>query len=220
MDNGQTLQSMGVNSKITGLLQRQPVILQLCRFAAIGFLNTALNFVISNLISKFLGVEQGNSLGLISGLGFIMATIQSYYWNKDWAFGQQAMNLLQNFLRLVWVGLLGVLAVIFVLVGSKAAAPYYFYLGILIVFLLAQFVLWKSYGLSNATSAEAKNPFLLFFIVSLIGFAINVTIVAKFSVAVHLTSSADLNKNLAFIVATCVSLIWNFIGYKLFVFKK
>jgi len=206
--------------KLASFLQRQPVILQLCRFAAIGFLNTGLNFIISNLISKFLGVEQGNNLGLISGLGFIVALIQSYYWNKDWAFGQQALNLLQNFLRLVWVGLTGVLAVALVLVGSKVSAPYYFYLGILVIFLLIQFIMWKGFGLSGSSSSDTKNPFLLFFIVSFIGFLINVGIVAKFSVAVHLTSSADLNKNVAFVVATVVSLVWNFIGYKLFVFKK
>jgi putative flippase GtrA len=220
MDNVQAMNQQGQSQGLTGLLQKYPIILQLCRFGAIGFLNTALNFVVSNLVSKFFGVEQGNQLGLISGLGFLLATIQSYYWNKDWAFGQQASNLLQNFLRLVWVGLAGVIAVALVLVGSKAAAPFYFYLGILIVFLLIQYALWKSFGLSNSTGSEIKNPFVAFFVVSLIGFAINVTIVAKFSTAVHLTSSADLNKNLAFIVATCVSLIWNFIGYKLIVFKK
>jgi len=205
---------------IAGLLQKFPVILQLCRFAAIGFLNTGLNFVISNLVSKFFGVEQGGQLGLISGLGFILATIQSYYWNKDWAFGRQTLSVIQNFLRLVWVGLTGVLTVALILVGSKASAPYYFYLGILIIFLLVQYALWKSFGLSNAAGDAAKNPFLLFLIVSFIGFLINIGIVTAFSSAVHLTSSADLNKNLAFIVATCVSLIWNFIGYKIFVFKK
>lgn len=194
--------------------------MQLCRFVAIGFLNTALNFIVSNLVSKFLGVEQGNSLGLISGLGFIVALIQSYYWNKDWAFGRQALNLLQNFLHLVWVGLTGVLALVLVIAGSKVSAPYYFYLVVLIVFLLIQYALWKSFGLSGSASAGAKNSFLLFFIVSFIGFLINVGIVAKFSEAIHLTSNADLNKNVAFVVATAVSLIWNFIGYKIFVFKK
>ncbi len=113
------IQTQNSGQKITGLLQKYPVILQLCRFVAIGFLNTALNFIVSNLVSKFLGVEQGNSLGLISGLGFIVALIQSYYWNKDWAFGRQALNLLQNFLHLVWVGLTGVLALVLVIAVPK-----------------------------------------------------------------------------------------------------
>jgi putative flippase GtrA len=214
------IQNEDFGQKVTKLLQKYPIILQLCRFVAIGFLNTALNFIVSNLVSKYFNIEQGNQLGLISGLGFLFATTQSYYWNKDWAFGQQADNLLKNFLRLLWVGFTGVLALVFVLVGSKVFAPYYFYLIILIIFLLAQLVLWKSLGLSGSNADATKNPFLLFFVVSLIGFAINMTIVSQFSSAVHLTANADLNKNVALIVATAVSLIWNFAGYKIFVFKK
>ncbi len=200
-------------------LQKNPVVMQVLRFAAIGLLNTALNFIISNLISKFFGIEQGGQLGLISGIGFLAAVIQSYYWNKDWAFGRQAETLLKNFLHLVWVGLAGALALALVLLGSKFTAPYVYYLIILAVFLLAQLVLWRSFGLSG-TAGAATNPFLSFFFVSLIGFAINVGIVSKFSVAVHLTANADLNKNVAFVAATVISLIWNFIGYKVFVFKK
>src|ERR1700734_3069463 len=90
---------------ITNLLEKYPVILQLLRFVAIGFLNTGLSFIIANLVSKYFGIEQGSKLGLSSGVGFIFATAQSYYWNKYWAFGEQKSGLLQNFLRLVWVGL-------------------------------------------------------------------------------------------------------------------
>ncbi len=219
MDSYQT-QPISLSNQIGGFLRRYPVILQLCRFGAIGFLNTALSFIVSNLISKFLGVEQGGGLGLISGLGFILATTQSYYWNKDWAFGQQTLNLTQNFFRLVGVGAVGVLSVLLVLIASKLSAAYYFYLILLAVFLLTQLVLWKSFGLSNNTTQNTKNPLAAFFIVSLIGFLINVAIVARFSAAIHLSANADLNKNLAFVVATCVSLVWNFIGYKIFVFKK
>lgn len=220
ISNEQTLSQSGLVRKIESLLTGKPIILQLLRFAAIGFLNTALNFIVANLISKYLGVEQGSGLGLISGIGFILAVIQSYYWNKDWAFGAQAESLFKNFLHLVWVGVTGVLALAGVLLGSKAAAPYYFYFIVLLVFLLAQYALWRSFGLSSKSPSVAKNPFISFFIVSLIGFLINFGIVAEFSKVVHLTASADLNKNISFIAATVISLVWNFVGYKLLVFKK
>lgn len=215
-----TSQPITAEGKITGLLQKYPIVLQLLRFAAIGLLNTALSFVLANLISKYFGVEQGNKLALSSGVGFLFATLQSYYWNKDWAFAEQAVSLLKNFLRLVWVGLTGFFTLLFVLLGSKAGAPYYYYLIILIVFLLIQYALWKSFKLSSTVSSVQKNPFAAFFIVSLIGFAINYTIVSYFSSLVHLTTNPDLNKNIAFVAATCISLIWNFIGYKVIVFKK
>ena len=126
---------------------------------------------------------------------------------------------MQNFLRLVLVGATGVLVLFFVLLGSKFTAPAYYYLILFLIFIATQLSLWFGFGFNKSDVVE-KNPYLSFFLVSLIGFLINVTIVAKFSVLVHLTANPDLNKNIAQVAATCVSLIWNFIGYKLIVFKK
>jgi putative flippase GtrA len=215
---GQAPQVSNFSQKITGLLQKYPVVLQLCRFAAIGFLNTGLSFVLANLVSKYFGIEQGSGLGLSSGVGFLCATVQSYYWNKNWAFGQQNAPLLQNFFRLVIVGVVGVVTLGLVYFGSKFLAPYYYYIILLLVFIAVELVLWFAFKLSSATASQ--NPVLSFFVVSLIGFFINYLIASQFSVAVHLTANADLNKNLALVAATCISLIWNFIGYKIFVFKK
>jgi putative flippase GtrA len=219
MDSYQSTNNTNTSSqKITGLLEHYPVILQILRFAAIGFLNTGLSFVIANLISKYFGIVEGNELGISSGIGFIFATIQSYYWNKYWAFGEQKTGLLQNFIRLVLVGLVGVLTLAMVYFGSLFIAPFYYYFIVLVVFAVFQIALWFSFKLSAVTASQ--NPVIQFFIVSLIGFAINFLIASKFSEAVHLTANGDLNKNLALVAATCVSLIWNFVGYKLFVFKK
>lgn len=219
MDNALNSQlAGGTSQKIVGWLRQYPIILQLCRFVAIGFLNTGLSFVIANLVSKYFGVVQGGKLGASSGVGFIFATIQSYYWNKYWAFGEQAVDLLQNFLRLVWVGAVGVLALAFVYLGSQFGAAYYYYVILLAIFIIAQVVLWASYRLS--ANAASSNPVISFFVVSLIGFLINFAIASKFSELVHLTANGDLNKNLALVAATAVSLIWNFLGYKIIVFKK
>jgi putative flippase GtrA len=218
MDSTQNLAQENLSQKITGLLQRYPVILQLCRFVAIGFLNTGLSFVLANLVSKYFGVVQGNGLGLSSGVGFLFATLQSYYWNKNWAFGQQRASILQNFFRLVLVGVVGVATLGFVYLGSRVLAPYYYYIILLLIFIAVELALWYGFKLSAAVASQ--NPVLSFFVVSLIGFFINYLIASKFSVLVHLTANADLNKNLALVAATCVSLIWNFVGYKLIVFKK
>ena len=203
---------------ISKLIGKYPVILQLLRFAAIGFLNTGLSFIIANLISKYFGVVQGNSLGYSSAVGFLLATLQSYFWNKYWAFGDQNTAVLQNVLRLIWVGLVGVLGLLFVYVGARGAAAFYYYVVLLAIFLLAEFVIWRAYGLAGKTGGQ--NLALAFFIVSLIGFLINFFISSRFSEAVHIIANPDLNKNLALVVATAVSLIWNFAGYKIFVFKK
>ena len=192
--------------------------MQILRFVAIGFLNTGLSFVIANLISKYFGIVQGNALGYSSAIGFLFATFQSYFWQKYWAFGEQSVSLLQNFLRLIWVGLAGVITLALVYLGSQFGAPYFYYIIVLIIFFVGQYALWHAFGFAG--KGGGPNLALSFFIVSLIGFLINFFISARFSEAVHLVSNPDLNKNLALVAATCVSLIWNFIGYKIFVFKK
>ncbi len=217
MNNSNT-QTFSQNST-TLFLQKYPIIMQILRFVAIGFLNTGLSFVIANLISKYFGIVEGNQLGYSSSIGFLCATLQSYYWNKNWAFGEQTAGLLRNFSRLILVGAVGVLTLAFVYLGSQFGAAYFYYIILLVVFLAVEYTLWHGFGLGGA-KGSGQNLALSFFIVSLIGFIINFFISARFSEAVHLVSNPDLNKNLALVVATCVSLIWNFIGYKLLVFKK
>ena len=213
--------SSSFGQTITDLLQKYPIILQLLRFAAIGFLNTGLNFLLVNAISKALGINAGLNLGYVSGASFVIATTQSYYWNRYWAFaGGQTVALLKDFVRLVLVGLLGVLAVLFAIIGSKFMAQAYFYALLIVLFFIVEFVFWKSFNFTAAGLKDDKNPFVLFLIVSIIGLLINAGVVSLVSVHFVVTTNPDLNKNIAVVIATCVSLIWNFVGYKLIVFKK
>src|SRR6185295_15234872 len=98
---------------------RFPFIGQFLRFACIGLMNTALNFLILNAISKALGISQGLPLGIVDLFSFTMAVIQSYLWNRTWTFGgEQNVTLRRNLTRLVSVGMLGGIAIILVLAGS------------------------------------------------------------------------------------------------------
>ena len=205
---------------ITKLLEKFPIIYQFLRFAAIGFINVALNFLILNGISKAMGISQGWSLGAVEAVAFVFALIQSYLWNKTWTFGgEQGVSLWKNVLRLALVGSVGVLSILFVLVGSKFSAPPFYYFGILLVFLICQVVLWRAFGFHTSTTGHVGTSFLAFFIVTLVGFGINVGLVSVISLHLHITQT-DLDKNLAAVLATVVSLFWNFAGYKIVVFKK
>ena len=221
MDNAQSAGQQNLSQKIVRLLQKYPVVSQLLRFAAIGFLNTGLNFLVVNAVSKSLGINAGLNLGYVSGVGFVVATVQSFFWNRNWAFGgSQAVDLLKDFLHLVMVGFLGVLAVGLAILGSKLMAQAYFYALLLIIFFVVEFIFWKSFGFSTQNMSAEKNPFLLFVIVSVIGLLINSTVVSLVSSHFIVTQNLDLNKNIAIVIATAVSLFWNFLGYKIFVFKK
>ena len=213
-------------NKLETLLAKYPVVMQLCRFVAIGVLNYALDTIIFNFVSKLTGVQAGTSLGVVNIPGFVAAVIQSYVWNHYWTFGeQQAQKLLKNFFRLVLVGLLGFLALVLILLGAKVSAPSSFYLIILGVFILAEIILWASFGLRrDVHAAFSEKEFVSFIVISVIGLLINSLLLAllsgKLAIFFHGQISADLVKNIAKIFATVVSLAWNFIGYKLFVFKK
>ncbi len=206
--------------KITELLEKYPVVYQFLRFACIGLLNTALNFLILNTVSKALGISQGWQLGAIDIFSFSIAIVQSYLWNRTWTFGTEAgSSLLKNFIRLVLVGLLGSFAVIAVLLFSSFSAPWYYFFTTLIIYLIAEIVLWRSFDFHLSDWNHESHSFIIFAAVTFGGLLINVTLVSLISLHLHITNT-DLDKNIATILATCVSLFWNFIGYKVVVFRK
>jgi putative flippase GtrA len=218
-------QATTANSGLMNLLVRRPVVLQVLRFGAIGALNTALDFIILNCIAKFLGVEAGVNLGALSIISFSAAMVQSYYWNRGWAFASSIGSPLQNFVRLALVGGLGVAGFLAVFVGAAKGAPSIFFLFVLAVFIVVEIVYWLSFGLSLSKSGNSsQREFVAFIIVSLIGLIINsvAIIVVSNYLAGHPISAInpDSIKNIAKALATILSLIWNFLGYKLIVFKK
>lgn len=214
------------NSKLTQLLATRPVILQILRFGAIGVLNTALDFIILNYLTKSFGIESGLQLGMINVIGFSAAIIQSYIWNKAWAFTAGSASPLQNAWRLISVGGLGTISFLLVIIGAAAAVTNTYFLFILVVFLVAEILIWYAFALRlrSQDGEHVGKQFLEFLIVSIIGLIINSFIVAIVSgwLATPLESliNSDTIKNVAKILATGVSMIWNFLGYKLVVFRK
>ena len=213
------------NSRLSDLLMRRPVILQLLRFGAIGALNTALDYIILNYITKALGVTDPVQLAVLNVVGFTAAILQSYLWNRAWAFDTTSSTPLQNAYRLVLVGGLGFTAFVAVILGAAFEAMPLFYLLILLGFVITEFALWMLFDLNfSANKDRATVQFAAFLIVSIIGLLINSFIVylatSVITPTLEVYVNADTIKNVAKAMATCVSLVWNFMGYKLIVFKK
>lgn len=201
------------------------MILQLLRFAAIGALNTALDFVILNYVTKSFGITSGLELGVVNVLSFSCAIIQSYLWNRAWTFTLGSSSPLQNAYRLILVGGLGAAAFAAVLYGATFEAAPIYYLIVLAGFVLSEIVLWVAFRLSMATANQSTHTqFAVFIIVSLVGLLINsvVVVIASNFIAPYLqdVTNIDTIKNIAKALATVFSLIWNFLAYKLIVFKK
>jgi len=220
MDNNNHLQSTPLSIQITGFLERNPVIYQFLRFACIGFLNTGLSFLVVNLVSKFLGISQGVPYGAIVGVGFVCAVIQSFPWNRTWTFGgETGVSLWKNVVRLFLVGCLGIAALLFVALASRFSAPAWSYLIFLAGYLVAEELFWKGFGFHMSDWDHVGHSFTIFFIVTGIGFFIQSGLSALLSTHIHVTHT-DLDKNIATALATGVSMVWNFLGYKVVVFKK
>lgn len=206
--------------KIEQFLAAKPIILQLLRFGAIGVFNTAMDVLVLNYMATQFGVTKGGSIGWVNIPGFFLAVIQSYFWNKYWAFDSAHVSLIKNFFRLAGVGFVGVVIYALVAVGAHLHTRPIYFIGIFSVFVLAQIVLWYVYGFFNTQPQTSQKIYLSFFVVSIIGFAINSGVLYLTTTHLLHTANSGDNLNIGKVLATIVSLVWNFIGYKLFVFKK
>jgi putative flippase GtrA len=217
--------SLSLSQRFTELLRRKPVIVQILRFAAIGSLNTALDFVILNFLFKTFEIDTTSELFLINGINFSFAVIQSYFWNRAWAFTEsQGLSLFQNAFRLMLVGSLGAFTLLAVFIGLAFDPANTYFLLIFVGLISIELVLWKAFNLKLGQTSSSGIQFLVFVVASALGALINSGILA---LAAHIitpylefTINSDYIKNIAKVIATAVSLVWNFTAYKLIVFKR
>jgi len=141
----------------------KPFFSQFGRYAAAGFLSTAIDFTVLNFTSYITGVTAGIVVGWVNAPGFLIAVINGYLWNKLWVFKDyDENNLFQDFPKFFAVGIGGLV------INS-----------VLIIIL-------TTYAPVSIISAVGPSKWL----------------------------------NVAKFIANIAVLIWNFIGFKFFVFKK
>ena len=136
------------------------VIFQLAKFTLTGVFNASIDFGILNILMVFSGITAGVGYVIFKSVSFIIANLNSYFWNRMWTFEEK---------------------------GGGESGEY-----------------------------------LKFLIVSIIGLLINV---GAASFIVNFTNpSFNFNDNqwanIGAVVGSFAGLLWNFLGYKLIVFKK
>ena len=90
---------------------------QFSRFVVVGFINTAINFFVLNVLSFLTGIEKGAGASLLSGISFLIANLNSYILNKKWTFKEHsAKNVARQFTKFFSVSL-GGMAINIVIVG-------------------------------------------------------------------------------------------------------
>jgi small subunit ribosomal protein S7 len=111
--------NISLTQKITGILQSKPVILQFFKFAGIGFLTTAFDFLLFNILSKVLQVNAGMPLAIINIFTFVLALAHSFVWNANWTFNNHhSISELKIFSQSVLIGSIGVVGVLLSVVGG------------------------------------------------------------------------------------------------------
>lgn len=63
-----------------------PIAFQAAKFVAVGVLNTAVDFGITNFLITLTGVAVGWEISAFKAAGFLVAVANSYAWNKWWTF--------------------------------------------------------------------------------------------------------------------------------------
>ena len=80
----------------------------------------------------------------------------------------------------------------------------------------------KKWAFKDPSSGDNTRKFSIFLLVSVLGALINTSVLTAFTSGLDpmFGLSSVLWANVGKILATGISLVWNFIGYKLFVFKR
>ncbi len=143
------------------------VVYQLAKFVLVGALNTFVDWGILNLLIFLTSIASGYLYMVFKGASFLIATVNSYYWNKFWTFKKLSLE-------------------------------------------------------GGASEEKTGKEMLQFFVVSVIGFLLNVGI-ATLIVNVwgpQWGIGAVRWANVGAFAGTLAGMTWNFLGYKLIVFKS
>ncbi len=84
-----------------------PIFLQVAKFAAVGGLNTLLDLGVLNVLILISGVAVGYWYPIFKGISFIVANINSYFWNKHWTFGVSNSANIKEFSQFIGVSFIG-----------------------------------------------------------------------------------------------------------------
>lgn len=89
------------------LARRWAVILQVAKYGAVGVLNTLIDAGMLNLLSAWSGVYSGTPIILYNSIGFSVAVVNSYFWNRYWVFASRDTQYGKEFVQFVIVSAIG-----------------------------------------------------------------------------------------------------------------
>jgi len=85
-----------------------PTVYQLAKFILVGGLNFLIDMGVLNFLIFSTGISTGITQSGFKSLSFLVAVLNSYFWNKYWTFKRAAQeNVFQEFLQFLIVSVIG-----------------------------------------------------------------------------------------------------------------
>jgi putative flippase GtrA len=127
------------------------ILRQITKFTIVGGLNTFLDFAVLNFLIASSGIVSGAGFSFSKGISFIVATINSYFWNRHWTFESRNREEGLQFIQFLVISTIG----LFINVGIASV----------IVNKIGPFggispTLWANIGALIATAASLIRNFL------------------------------------------------------------
>ena len=84
-------------------------LLQAAKFFLVGTLNTFIDLGVLNILILISGIAVGIFYSIFKALSFLVATINSYFWNKYWTFEKKERPTQKEFFKFLIVTTIGLL---------------------------------------------------------------------------------------------------------------
>lgn len=158
---------------------------------------------------------------IVLPIGSLIGLVVAYFIGKKFIILWQAAKFVLVGVLNTFVDL-GVLNILILITTISSGFAFSVFKGISFIVAVINSYFWnKSWTFKRKTSADPKKEFSQFFVVSLIGFGINVGVA---SLVVNLIGpqfglSEKIWANVGAIIATFSGMTWNFLGYKFVVFR-
>lgn len=126
------------------ILEKNRTFLQFGKFVIIGFINTAIDFAVLNMLMYLTNIYKGQEIIIFNAISFTVAVTNSYIMNKYWTFGDKNREgTAKQFIEFLAVSIVGIILNTAIVYGVTTLVQPMFGMGI---------KLWANFAKAMATA--------------------------------------------------------------------